>query len=766
MSIDLQNAKAEAHENAAKLVATMLQNPDSLDKVEQWRRRVMRNKASVEARLKTAVQSQLEGVRTGLGQLQGALQDIKQIKQSMEEVDGNLKGVSKLAEDLEQVKQVQYRHSQLSKCNELLNHIFNVPENVEKAYILISDGKLLLAHKCLADLEATRDEFLFEVHKMSQSDDRPKTDQSPLHDYFRDVAKLSETLGKQLWLVLQRFHSSVRSDPAQLVTALRIIEREERADKRAELRLSSTGFKVPGRPKRWKQKCFEVIESGIGYRFESLEMHIADERLTEKMWLVKHLERTRQKVLDDLTVIKNLCQPCFPPSYNIFDKAVQMYHAALSLMLERTVCEQRLDSNECVSILAWIREYGGIDLMMHPDLQVDVEFLPPLLSSPVHKDLVDTYINTTSTNIKEWMKKMIESDEKDWHKNTLPEKDADGFFNTSLPVFLYQMVDQNMQVAGQTGEDIKMQILDIGMEELQGFQREYRKSLRQFKAKHFEDRSQPPRFIEYMIAIVNNCMMCINFTEQFRDRMEADFGRAAFGEDRQQIFKGIISCFETIGEEGCRYLLDEVFLDLNPFFIQIMTPAWVTSTNQVDTIIVTIEDYSRDYTHMKPRFFDYLVDQALERSLIEYVRAMMNKRIAFKNYDERKSAASKILDEAKKFEKLFTKLTGRAEEVIGKCSVLPTLTEVIKLRDTSMMALEISGIANKYPDFKSDHAMALLLMRGDVGRIDARQLILETPLKDMKEGEQVDQGRFFDQIIVPPSLLDKMETAWKSKPKS
>ncbi|EDO33182.1 predicted protein, partial [Nematostella vectensis] len=680
--------------------------PDSLDKVEQWRRRVMRNKASVEARLKTAVQSQLEGVRTGLGQLQGALQDIKQIKQSMEEVDGNLKGVSKLAEDLEQVKQVQYRHSQLSKCNELLNHIFNVPENVEKAYILISDGKLLLAHKCLADLEATRDEFLFEVHKMSQSDDRPKTDQSPLHDYFRDVAKLSETLGKQLWLVLQRFHSSVRSDPAQLVTALRIIEREERADKRAELRLSSTGFKVPGRPKRWRQKCFEVIESGIGY---SLEMHIADERLTEKMWLVKHLERTRQKVLDDLTVIKVYTEILCQVYTEILDQVYtdilgQVYTDILNQFFSPSSCGRLIYILLCCP--------SGIDLMMHPDLQVDVEFLPPLLSSPVHKDLVDTYINTTSTNIKEWMKKMIESDEKDWHKNTLPEKDADGFFNTSLPVFLYQMVDQNMQVAGQTGEDIKMQILDIGMEELQGFQREYRSNLRQFKAKHFEDRSQPPRFIEYMIAIVNNCMMCINFTEQFR----VNFGRAAFGEDRQQIFKGIISCFETIGEEGCRYLLDEVFLDLNPFFIQIMTPAWVTSTNQVDTIIVTIEDYSRDYTHMKPRFFDYLVDQALERSLIEYVRAMMNKRIAFKNYDERKSAASKILDEAKKFEKLFTKLTGRAEEVIGKCSVLPTLTEVIKLRDTSMMALEISGIANKYPDFKSDHAMALLLMRGDVGR--------------------------------------------------
>lgn len=41
----------------------------------------------------------------------------------------------------------------------------------------------------------------------------------------------------------------------------------------------------------------------VGFRFESLDMELQN-RLDDKMWLVKHLERTRLLVLDDLIVVK------------------------------------------------------------------------------------------------------------------------------------------------------------------------------------------------------------------------------------------------------------------------------------------------------------------------------------------------------------------------------------------------------------------------------------------------------------------------------
>ena len=63
--------------------------------------------------------------------------------------------------------------------------------------------------------------------------------------------------GKQLWLKLSRTLATVRREPQEIVTVLRVIEREEQAD--AELRDAlATGYVPPGRPKRWRQRALQV----------------------------------------------------------------------------------------------------------------------------------------------------------------------------------------------------------------------------------------------------------------------------------------------------------------------------------------------------------------------------------------------------------------------------------------------------------------------------------------------------------------------------
>jgi lysozyme family protein len=54
--IDLADLEVQAKANALKQACTMLQRPDQLDNIEQYKKRILRKKAMTDAQLKTALQ--------------------------------------------------------------------------------------------------------------------------------------------------------------------------------------------------------------------------------------------------------------------------------------------------------------------------------------------------------------------------------------------------------------------------------------------------------------------------------------------------------------------------------------------------------------------------------------------------------------------------------------------------------------------------------------------------------------------------------------
>jgi exocyst complex component 3 len=145
--MDLKKLELEARSMAIKDLKNMLQRPGQLEKVEQYRHRVARKKASVETMLKTAMQNQLDGVRVGLKQLESSLSDIKEIDMKVNQVDQLMEAVPKIYENLESVREENTRHSQYMTAMENLKHIFTVQASVAKTRQWIEEGKLLHAHQ-------------------------------------------------------------------------------------------------------------------------------------------------------------------------------------------------------------------------------------------------------------------------------------------------------------------------------------------------------------------------------------------------------------------------------------------------------------------------------------------------------------------------------------------------------------------------------------------------------------------------------------------
>ncbi|KAJ3644677.1 hypothetical protein Zmor_022388 [Zophobas morio] len=728
----MRELEATAKTSATTHVINMFQRPGQLEKVDQFKRRLTRKKNSVEALLKSAMQQQLDGVRTGLNQLHCCLEDVREIDSSLKKMFGLFSEVPQLCNQLNQVRDENMRHSQYVTARENLKHIFTVPESVEKTKQWINEGKLLHTHQCLRDLENSRDDLLYELHKLPNQSPH---DKSMLKAYFADVETLSNILEKQLRLILSRTLNTVRKEPTVIVTALRIIEREEKTDQETVKQGKLTGFLPPGRPKKWKEMAFEVLEKSVATRVEGTQV---DEREDNKHWLIRYLELTRQLILEDLRVVKTLCVPCFPPRYNIIDKYIQMYHNSLSRHLQEVI-QNGLQGNEYVTVLSWVNKtYHGFELLGHPDLFEHTKNLGPLLPQAVMEHLESDYLKNIEANYIEWMRNTLTSEEQEWRSDVEPT--SDNYSRTAAPIIIFQMIDQNLQVSNTISTEMTCKVLIVSIEQIINYGESYGKAVFDFKTKYFEDRKQVPYFTQYMIIIINNCLQLNELGTQLEKQYWTPSSPPLLGEN----FSKLRATFIQLRNDAGDYLLEELCLDLDKHFDELFNTRWLGTTLPVDTICATLDDYFLDYNRLSEPNYKFIVHQARALVSKRYLTALLSKRVSFKTYEESVQAAAKIVKEAKQLGKLLDTLCSLEGDDPFETVIL--LTEVLK-SDDDMLSFELHRIVEKYPDIMEDHLLRLLSLRGDLARSDIRDKVAHLPKVKMTHQSSVFRTLVFPKLV-------------------
>ncbi|XP_065898637.1 exocyst complex component 3-like [Dysidea avara] len=718
----MDSEATDSTEQASKEIAKKLTKPEHLDQVDQLIRQYSRQKASIESRLRNAVQTQLDGVQKGLADLRKAVGVVKEIKESMSEVEELYKNCKDLEDSINPIREVNRRYQQLSTTHIHINNIFNVPQTVLVTHELIQHDRLLQAHKNLSELEMTRDDLLIQLYQSSEAFVDKNTS---LHHYFEELIGLSDALGQQLWVTLHKTLSLVCNDPTKVVTALRIIEREEREDKRIENRVSKAQVPIsqlPGRPKRWQMKCLDILESSISNRFQK---HFPRDRNDDAAWLGEYLITVEKFVYEDLSVVQKYAMPCFPPAYQINQFYITRYHENLQ-KLAKDLIDRNLTARDIIFLRLWVRELREQLL----ELGFDLDNYGPLIQPNSEKDLEVTCLDQVRSSVQEYITRMLNTEKEDWCSSKPPESDINGHYHTGIALVLFQMVDQNISAMASLGTDTKLKVLQICLDALQEFQTSYKALV---EAYNKESISEAQYFIFYMVSITNNCNACVEFVHDLRDRFRQELNEIILEENLEKSFKQIHHGFDEISSMSINFLLDIVFGNLTPVLDSLLNrQKWLQSPgNIMETVAATFQDYNGEFHHLKQKHHSALMIEAQQRLVMYYIDSLMRKRIVFKNEKERQKGGEQIKKDAKHISSFFARLSHATNP--KKPKILEELAELISVK-IEFLPLEISGLASKQSDITADHIIALLAMRDDMSKSKVKQLMSQTTLAAEEDG--------------------------------
>ena len=743
----LKQLEEEAKARAAKHVANMLQRPEQLDKIPQLIMRTARKKASIDAMLNTAMTGQLEGVRNGLGNLEKSLVAIAELENNFADIDQSLDLVPQLMDKLEGVKEENLKHTQLNTAKVNLEHIFTIPDNVARTEALLEEGNLLEAHEVLTEMECSRDDVLFELHRLGNKD---LNDRETFKSYFHAVNEVSNKMEKQLGHVLMRTFAIVKREPEKLVTALRIIEREEATDEHYDHKQKQTGFLPPDRPKAWRKKCLEKLRESVFQKIEGNQLEGRDEN---KMWLVRHLEVIRIVMLEDLRIAKHHLVHCFPPKQNIFQYCISLYHEAATKRV-LAIMDEGLEGNENVSLLQWVLTvYPGPELLGSAALGILKNLIPPLLSEEEIDRIVIAYMVFMKDNYDTWMRNTIKQEKEDWLSSSEPEMDMEMCYYTASPVLIYKMVDDNLEVANTISPELVQKTLQLSIDQVITFGTMYREAMLEYKENYFADKSLSTLFTKYMIAITNNCEKFKTLGQETRTRW---WKPGHVDNDSTHSFEDLVNTFEQIKEESITFILDHSFMDIDHYFAQLFTEEWKASLEIMEELFDKLNVYFESYHKLKSSNYKMLFSSTQDRVASQYIIAMMRRRIIFSTDEERKSVVGKIKDESNLCREFFTAVAGEKidPDFDSPFTVIDDLAGVIAA-DEEMLSFDLMMLNSKYSDLSEDHMVCLLMLRG-MTRNEAKQTAAEVTQETGDTSDTFKTKSVMSNVQVTISLIEKL----------
>ncbi|GBE86273.1 exocyst complex component Sec6 [Sparassis crispa] len=615
--------------SAAQAVGEYLQHPDDLVKIVAFRKKLEKEKASIDARLKSGVKEQLDATREGLRKLFSTRSNVQAIKDEMETVDRLCNDPQNVVPTFDQISRVSIVHRNFGQTEEMVNNLVEMSNHIDMLEeLLAADSNdilgpapnLLRIHYQINRLEAFRNQTMQQAKKSSMDT------RSTLTRWFDRLNKLIVAFDAYIIELAQHILPLVRAGNAEVIVKLiKIAEIEGREDEKAiAIKLVKKVAKMDAASKfrslqanarvikHYRSNIMKCITESIKSSFD--EAYARDGNnpagfLEDLGWVYQDLLRIESDVV-----------PCFPSSYDIYSFYIREYHKALNATLLK-VLRSEPEASVLLTMHAWVKEYkkNMTELEVNPDL-----LEPPLLDGK-EQNLIEDYLKLIIKKLDEWTTNLMRTEIAAFTaREEPPEVDSDGLYGMQGAVILFQMVNQQVDLALDSGQGM---ILARVVEEvngvMRGMQEQWTKLVDAEYKKHIEKPEEVAGgLVEYCIALANDQLKSADFVETLSARVEPLVSKKYQATIHDQLNDAMDGCLD-VAKKCTQTLIDIVFNDLKPATKQLFQSTWYDGITA--QIMETMRDYMTDYqAYLNQALFELLVEDMVDVYLVTYLTALAN----------------------------------------------------------------------------------------------------------------------------------------------
>lgn len=642
--------------SAAQAIGEYLQSPDDLMKIPAFRKKLEKEKASIDIRLKSGVKEQLAVTKESLRKLFGTRDDVQAIRDEMVTIDRMCSDPQNVVSTFDQISRVSMVHRNFEQTEEMVNNLLEMSSRLDGIEAMLAADKddllgpasnLLPIHLQLTQLENFRNETMHQAKKATAQS------RNNLAHRFERLTGVIEAFDDYTMELSRNILPLVRAGHTEVVVKIvKIAEVEGREDEKAiAIRLVKKAAKLDAASKfrsmqanarvikHYRSRVMKNIADTIKAKFETA--YLRDEK--DPVGFLENLGWLYQ----DLIVIEHDVVACFPPGWDVYSHFVREYHKALNSTVQRLVASEP-DATALLTLHAWLKEYKS----SMKELQIPPELLEPPLLGGNEQLIIDDYLKLIVKKLDEWSTNLMKTEVTEFTSRAEPpELDADGQYGMQGAVILFQMVNQQVDAAMESGQGLILaRVVSETNRIMRGVQDQWTRLLDvEYKKTTERPDEVPGGLVEYVIALANDQIKSADYAEALSARLEplvSEKYRVTINERLNDAIDGYLD----VAKKCTQTLIDIIFNDLRPATKQLFQVQWY------DGIIVqaveTMRDYMQDYqTYLNASLLELLVEDLLDAFLVTYLTALANTQKL-----RMPAAAERIKDDVAEAFKFFSTL--------------------------------------------------------------------------------------------------------------